>query len=71
MTSLLGDIRFAFRTLSKQPIYTLTIVGMLTLDIAGNAAIFSIFNGLFLRPLPFPDPQQLVELARERSEGEA
>ncbi len=60
MTSLFGDLRFAFRTLAKQPIYTLTIVGMLTLAIAGNTTIFSIFNGLFLRPLPFPNPEQLV-----------
>ena len=60
MTSLFGDLRFAFRTLTKQPIYTLTIVGMLTLAIAGNTTIFSIFNGLFLRPLPFPNPEQLV-----------
>ncbi len=62
MTSLFGDLRFAFRTLTKQPVYTLTIVGMLTLAIAGNTTIFSIFNGLFLRPLPFADPGQLVNV---------
>ena len=62
MTSLFGDIRFALRTLTRQPVYTLTIVGMLTLGIAGNTTIFSIFNGLFLRPLPFDDPGQLVNV---------
>lgn len=55
------DLRYAVRTLSKQPAYSLTVIGMLTLGIAGNAAIFSVFNGLFLRPLPFPNPEQLVD----------
>jgi putative ABC transport system permease protein len=37
-------------------------IGMLALGIAGNAAIFSIFNGLFLRPLPFSEPERLIDL---------
>jgi predicted permease len=58
--SLLQDVRFAVRSLAKQPTYTLTAVGMLALGIAGNTAIFSVFNGLFLRPLPFAAPERLV-----------
>lgn len=34
----------------------------MALGIAGNAAVFRVFNGLFLRPLPFPQPEQLVDL---------
>ncbi len=60
MQSVIHDVRYAFRTLFRQPAYALTVIGMLTLGIAGNTAIFSVFNGLFLRPLPFPEPGQLV-----------
>ena len=45
-----------------KPAFSLTVIGMLALGIAGNAAIFSIFNALFLRPLPFPEFQQLIDL---------
>ena len=38
------------------------VVGMLALGIASNAAIFSVFNGLFLRPLPFAESDRLIEL---------
>ena len=60
MHSVIHDVRYAFRTLFRQPAYALTVIGMLTLGIAGNTAIFSVFNGLFLRPLPFSEPGQLV-----------
>ena len=60
MHSVIHDVRYAFRTLFRQPAYALTVIGMLTLGIAGNTAIFSVFNGLFLRPLPFAEPGQLV-----------
>ncbi len=38
------------------------VIGMLALGIAGNAAIFSTFNTLFLKPLPFPDSSRLIDL---------
>ncbi len=60
MSTLLQDIRYAVRTLLRQPGYTVIIIGMLGLGIAANTAIFSLFNGLFLRPLPFPESERLV-----------
>ena len=60
VASFLQDIRISVRSLVKQPTYSLTIVGLLTLGIAGNTAVFSVFNGLFLRPLPFNEPDRLV-----------
>lgn len=62
MESLWHDWRVAFRMMRKRPGFTLAVAGMLALGVAGNAAIFSIFNGLFLRPLPFANPGQLVDL---------
>jgi len=60
MSDLLQDLRFSLRTLARQPAFGITVVAMLALGIGANAAIFGIFNGFFLRPLPFPEPQQLV-----------
>lgn len=62
MQSLFADVRFAIRQLVRQPMYSLTIVLLMTVGIAGNAAVFRIFNGLFLRPLPFESADRLVDL---------
>ena len=59
-SSIVQDARLAIRCLIKQPTYSLTVIGLLTLGIAGNTAVFSVFNGLFLRPLPFAEPERLV-----------
>ncbi len=62
MSVLIGDIRYAVRQLVRQPLYGLMVVVLMTLGIAGNTAMFRVFNGLFLRPLPFEDSAQLVDL---------
>ena len=62
MSSLVSDVRYAVRQLVRQPMYALTVVLLMTLGIAGNAAVFRVYNGLFLRPLPFENPEQLVNL---------
>lgn len=66
MTTMLGDLwndlRYAVRGLIRQPMYGGMVVLMMTLGIAGNAAVFRIFNGLFLRPLPFQNSERLVDL---------
>src|SRR5919106_2475340 len=56
------DIRYALRAFTRKPGFTAMVVGLLALGIAGNAAIFSIFNGLFLRPLPYREPAALVDI---------
>ncbi len=57
------NLKLAFRRLFKAPFVTSVAILSLGLGIGANAAIFSFFNQLLLRPLPVPDPQQLVNLA--------
>jgi putative ABC transport system permease protein len=62
MQGTIHDLKMAFRNIRLQPWFSLTVIGMLALGIAGNTAIFSIFDGLVLRPLPFAESDRLVQL---------
>ena len=62
MSRLMNEIRQAVRQLLRRPAYAVAIVVLMALGIAGNAAVFRMVNGLFLRPLPFDEPAQLVDL---------
>jgi predicted permease len=68
MQRLLSDLKFAFRQLRKSPGFTATAVLMLAFGIGATTAIFSIVEGVLLRPLPFPDSSQLVVLS-DRIQG--
>src|SRR5215468_3067134 len=54
------DFSYAFRTLRKSPIFTITVVGTIALAIGASTAIFSVTNGVLLRKLPYRDPERLV-----------
>jgi predicted permease len=56
------EFRSAFRSFRRQKLGTALVVAMLSLGIAANVVVFTLVNGLFLRPFPFPEPDQLVYL---------
>ncbi|HZZ41260.1 MAG TPA: ABC transporter permease [Acidobacteriaceae bacterium] len=60
MQNLIFDLKLVFRQLRKSPGFAATAVLMLAFGIGAVTAIFSLIDGILLRPLPFPDPGQLV-----------
>jgi predicted permease len=57
------DLRFTLRTLGRDRAFTIVALLILALGIGANIVVFSVVNTILLRPLPFPEPQQLVRLA--------
>ena len=73
LEDLAQDLRFALRTLKKRPLFTTGAILTLGLGIGSSTAMFSVVDGVLLKPLPFEDPQGLVQVWRTRPDrgGEA
>ena len=73
---LLTDLRYAWRMSRRAPVVTISVTLAIALGIAASTAIFSVMEGVFLRPLPFPAPDRLVRFSttvaecRTRAGGE-
>ena len=60
LESIVGDVRYAVRSLTGRPAFALTVIATLAVGIGGNTAIFTLVDALLLRPLPVAHPEQLV-----------
>ncbi|GMV05004.1 MAG: hypothetical protein AMXMBFR53_12840 [Gemmatimonadota bacterium] len=69
MGELWQDVRYAVRALVKAPAFTVVALVTLGLGIGATTAVFSVVNGVLLRPLPFPDPDELVFVGERSQRG--
>jgi putative ABC transport system permease protein len=62
LAELVGDTRYAIRQLLKNPAFALVAIVTIALGTGATSAMFSVINGVLLRPLPYPEPERLVRV---------
>src|ERR1700722_8988923 len=62
LESMLVDLKHVCRRLGRSPGFAITVGLTLAIGIGANTAVFSVLNSVLIRPLPYPEPQQLVSL---------
>ena len=56
------DIRHAWRLLRRTRGFTVTAIAVLAISVGGNTAVFTVINSLLVRPLPYPEPDRIVQV---------
>jgi putative ABC transport system permease protein len=62
LNTIVSDLLYSFRKIAKHKVFTLIVISTMSLAIGMNTAIFSVINTLFLDPLPYSDPNELVQV---------
>ena len=68
MNSLLHDLRYALRQLRRSPGFACAAIAILALGLGANMAVFTVLNGVLLRPLPYADASRLVDVQLDSSQ---
>jgi len=63
LETLWRDIRFSLRSMRRTPVVTLAVIATLAIGIGANTAIFSVVNGVLIKPLPYPDSDRLITMS--------
>lgn len=69
MDAIMQDFRYGLRTIVRSPGFALVAVLTLSLGIGANTAMFSVVDGVLLESLPYPDPEELVDVRERRQDG--
>jgi predicted permease len=69
MPTLLADLHYALRAMSRAPSFAVAVVSVLALGSGANTAVFSIVNAVLLRPLPFEEPERLARIFTRTPDG--
>ena len=67
--TMLRDLRYAVRTLSRTPAFTVTAVLVMALGIGANVTLFTVVRSVLLKPLPFREPDRLIQLYEKSPDG--
>ena len=70
MDLLIQDVRYGLRRLAASPLFTVMAILIIGLGIAANTTVFSAVNAFLLRPLPFADPERVVNVYQHSDEGQ-
>jgi hypothetical protein len=63
LETLWRDVRFSLRSIRHTPAVTVAVIATLAIGIGANTAIFSVVNGVLIKPLPYPDPDRLITMS--------
>ncbi len=69
LETMLRDLRYAVRTLSRTPAFTVTAVLVMALGIGANVTLFTVVRSVLLKPLPFREPDRLIQLYEKSPDG--
>src|ERR1051325_6240552 len=69
METLFQDVKFALRSFRRSPAFPLAAIATLALGIGAATAIFSTLNAVLLKPLPYPEPQDLYNIRTTLTDG--